>query len=229
MKAIHETHQLFFFSKNMELPATPANISKILTVLTPFGLIPTINNEFDLLSNAKKQILSMIHLDESLRVEFPSSGIVIVKEGGSSKDFMSLVLSILKALQQLFPFARSNRLSLINNKIFVGTEEQYQEVYKSIFTYKAVTPIEWENRIVLRENSEIINEEINTVSTIRRGLIRSQFINQSQTTDVIMFEIDTNTLPTNSDSRFSLDDSDKIYNHFNNLQNKIFEDLKRYE
>lgn len=229
MKAIHETHQLFFFSKNMDLPATPANISKILTVLSPFGLIPTINNEFDLLSNAKKQILSMIHLDESLRVEFPSSGILIVKEGGSSKDFMSLVLSILKALQQLFPFARSNRLSLINNKIFLGTEEQYQEVYKSIFTYKAVTPIEWENRIVLRENSEIINEEINTVSTIRRGLIRSQFINQSQPTDVIMFEIDTNTLSTNSDSRFCLDDSDKIYNHFNNLQNKIFEDLKRYE
>lgn len=229
MKAIHETHQLFFFSKNIELSATPANISKVLSVLTPFGLIPTINNEFDLLSNAKKQILSMIHLDESLRVEFPSSGIFIVKEGGSAKDFMNLALSILKALKQLFPFARSNRLSLVNNKIFVGSEEQFQEVYKSVFTYKSVTPIEWENRIVLRENSTVINEEINKISTIRRGLIRSQFVNESQTTDVIMFEIDTNTLPTNTDTRFDLDNSDEIYKHFNSLQYEIFEELKRYE
>ncbi|MCU4530617.1 hypothetical protein POD11_10560 [Acinetobacter sp. P1(2023)] len=229
MKNIHETHQLFFFSKNIELSTVPADISKVLSVLTPFGLIPTINNEFDIFKTVKKQFLSMIHIDESMRVEFPSSGIVISKDGGTLKDFVNLALSILKALNTLFPLARSNRLSLVNNKFFAGSEEQFQEVYERIFTYKSVSPIEWENRIVLREDLSLINEKINKVSTIRRGEVRSQFINQSEPTDVIMFEIDTNTLPTYTDTRFDLSNAEEIYKDFSRIHSELFEELKRYE
>ena len=229
MKAIHETHQIFFFSKNTELSATPANITKILNALTPFGLMPTLNNEFDLATASKKQILSMIHMDESLRVELPSSGIMISKDGGTSNDFIRLAISILEALRPLIPLVRSNRISLINTKFFSGTETQFKETYDRLFTYKTVSPIEWENRIVLREKAEVIGEEINKISTIRRVELRSPFINQSETTDVIMFEIDTNTLANNQENRFSLDQAFDVYKYFNQVQGDLFEELKRYE
>ncbi|MCU4415448.1 hypothetical protein KTH71_15725 [Acinetobacter sp. WU_MDCI_Axc73] len=229
MKAIHETHQIFFFSKNTELSATPANITKILNALTPFGLMPTLNNEFDLTTASKKQILSMIHTDESLRVELPSSGIMISKDGGTSNDFIRLAISILEALRPLIPLVRSNRISLINTKFFAGTEAQFKETYNRLFTYKTVSPIEWENRIVLREKADVIGEEINKISTIRRVELRSPFINQSENTDVIMFEIDTNTLANNQENRFSLDQAFDVYKYFNQVQGNLFEELKRYE
>src|SRR5690606_11176030 len=229
MKAIHEIHQIFFFSKNTELSATPTNITKILSLLTPFGLMPTINNEIDLATSAKKQILSMIHMDETLRVEFPSSGIMISKEGGTAKEFLNLAISILEALKTLIPLARSNRISLINTKFFTGTEAQFKETYNRLFTYKSVSPIEWENRIVLREELPSINEKINKVSTIRRTEVRSPFINQLEATYLVMFVIDTNTLPFNTEARFSIENAIDIYKKFNEIQDQLFEELKRYE
>lgn len=171
----------------------------------------------------------MIHIDETLRVEFPSSGILIVKEGGSAREFISLALSILKSLNSLIPLARANRLSLVNTKFFEGTEAQFQNVYERIFTYKSVTPIEWENRIVIREEAPLINEKINKVSTVRRGEIRSPFIKQSEATDVIMFEVDTNTLSNNTESRFLLDSSEDVYKYLSQIHDEVFSELKRYE
>lgn len=229
MKAIHETHQIFIVSKNTELSATPINITNVLKILTPFGLMPTISNEFDLATSSKKQIISMVHMDETLRVEFPSAGIAIVKEGGTSKEFIHLVISILEALKTLVPITRSSRLSLINTKFFTGTEKQFKETYDKLFTYKSVTPIEWENRIVLRENLAGISEDINKISTIRRSEVQSKFINNSNFTDLIMFEIDTNTLASNNEARFSLESSIDVFKSFNQAHDQLFSELNRYE
>jgi hypothetical protein len=202
MELLHESHQAHIFTVNTDIPATPQILSTLLTGLAGIGLMPTFGNSLNARTGEKSQFVIMVSTDEKLRIEFALDRIAIIVEGKSIEEFRTLTGSIIQKLGELFPAKQSTRLSIVTNKIYSGNEVEYNELYKSLFTHKEVTPFEWDNRIAIKDNLE--SEELNVISTLRRNQVHADVINSGIPTDVIVSEIDVNTNPRVNTPRFPL-------------------------
>ncbi|RBM83958.1 hypothetical protein DLR74_18315 [Vibrio paracholerae] len=135
---------------------------------------------------------------------------------------------MLEGLGQLFPFKRGNRISVLNSKFYSGTTEQYEKLYKSLFTYQQATPFEWDNRIVERRTLETSQEQINSISMIRRVEFSSPFINKGVQQDMVVFDLDSNTIYQNTSNRFGLVDSLRVYEELYQNNSRLTTELQRY-
>ncbi|MGO5000533.1 hypothetical protein [Oceanisphaera sp. W20_SRM_FM3] len=228
MNLLHENHQLHFFVNNTDIEVNPDLIRAITEFFPDLNLAPTYGKEFNPLSGEQKDILVLISPDQSLRIEFPSHETMIFKEGGTQEDFKKLSIRLIDGLAKLFPFKKGNRLSMLNAKFYEGSEGQYEALYKSLFTYKQASPFEWDNRVVEKRKLPISREEINSISMIRRVEIRTPYLKGGKETDVVIFELDSNTIHQNTSNRFRLQDSIDIYSELQNNNLRISEELKRY-
>ena len=231
MNLFHQSHQAFFFCNNEDVGPTPPIIGALLQALGKFNLIPTIGTEFVTSTGVKRQFVIMVNSDESRRVEFLSNGISIQGQGqGDAADaFLNDAINIMESLQSVFPGKKSNRVSLLNTRLFDGTPEQYDALYKQLFTYTQVSPFEWDNRIVERKHLPLSGEEINSISSIRRCEITMPFVNNGQSIDSALFEIDSNTVPEHTNLRFSFDDAISIWKELSENNQALIEQLSRYE
>ncbi|HDY7398696.1 TPA: hypothetical protein RRF16_004308 [Klebsiella pneumoniae] len=228
MKNIHQTHQAHFFCDNSDATASPAMVMHLLNNLSDYSLLPTYGHELNQFSAEKRPVIVMVDTNENYRVEFASQDLSISSETGNHKDFIGFVNGVYDKLKSTFPEKKSYRLALSSHSFFTDTEESYEELYKKIFTHVNAKPIEWENRII--ERVPILNGEeiVNSVSSIRRVEVRVPKIRNGMPTDCVIFEAESNTLPFNTNMRFSLSNCSKYFNelHENNL--KLLDLFSRY-
>ncbi|EEY3949026.1 TPA: hypothetical protein KL340_004971 [Escherichia coli] len=123
---------------------------------------------------------------------------------------------------------KGNRIAVLNSRIYQGDESVYFSLYNALFTYKGVNPFEWDNRIAVRKNIEEYQEEINSISTIRRAEISAPFLNNGMPSDCVLFETDTNTLPQNGYMRFGWDEYIRVLELLCQDNLKTIDNLQRY-
>lgn len=182
-------------------------ISFLSDKLAPLNFFPAFGQEINAVSGEKKQILIMNNFSENIKIEFPTHGVIISCVGMLYEDFLTKTKDVLTVLRSCFPSKKSNRIAFLNSKIYGADEETYNSLYRKLFTYHAVEPFEWENRIALRKKVENYDEEVNSISIIRRGEVIASFLNGGQPTDCAIFDTDTNTLPQNGIMRFTWDNA----------------------
>lgn len=229
MKQITQSHQAFFFCNNENTAPTPPNISALMAALGKFELIPTIGNEFQTQTGAKRQFIVMVNSDETIRLEMPSSGISLVKQGGTRESFYELTRNVFNALQSVYPEKKANRISLLNTSFFQGNTEEYEALYNELFTYKDIKPFEWDNRIVEKRELDNSEEKINSISTVRRCENRIAGVNNGNLTDLIVFDIDSNTDAHNNSFRFTFDAALTVWEGLFTNNERLTELLQRYE
>lgn len=228
MNIAHESHQLHYFVNNSDIEAIPQLVSALRERFKDLNLAPTFGQEFNPISGKKRDILVLSSVDKTLSIEFPRNEILVIKEGGNQKEFKELTIRLLTGIGEFFPFKRGNRISVINSKFYTGSEDEYNSVYNNLFTYTKATPFEWDNRIAERKNLEKSKEEINSISTIRRLEYQHKFIDKGEIKDIIIFEIDSNTIYQNTSNRFGLIDSLEVYDELYANNELLSTELKRY-
>lgn len=230
MKLLHENHQLHFFSNNLDVEPSAALISEFNSQFEKHGLVPIVGNEVSINGNSgnQRQYLIMMTPDNKLRIEMPSTEIVIFREGCTQEKFQELTIEVLSGLKKLFPMKKANRLSVLNSKFFKGTEEEYRERYKKLFTYRKAEPFEWDNRIVQKKKLEKEDEVINSISTVRRCAVRSQEIEGGKSLDVIAFDIDSNTISQKNDMRFTINESKSVFEELFANNSTLTNEFGRY-
>jgi len=228
MKNIHQAHQAHFFTDNSDAQTSPAMVMHLLSCLSDYSLLPTYGHEINPFLGERRQIIIMVDTNENYRVEFTSQDLTISSETGNHVDFIGFVNGVYDKLKSTFPTKKSYRLALSCNTFFVDSPEIYQELYEKVFTHVRAKPIEWENRIVERISVFDGEEDINSISAIRRLEVRAPKIRSGMPTDCIIFEAESNTLPANTDMRFDLSNCSRYFEelHKNNL--KLLGLLSRY-
>ena len=229
MKDIYQTHQASFFSNNESIAPTPPNITSLLGAFGRFGLIPTVGNEFNPMIGEKKQFIIMINSDESIRLEMPTGCFVLTKLGGNQEEFYDLVKQVFTALEAIYPNQKAHRISLLNSSFFQGNPEEYDALYQQLFTNRKATPFEWDNRIVEKRTLKISEEIINSISSIRRSELRLPNINNGNPSDLISFDIDSNTDGNNLSQRFSINTALSIWEELFENNQQLTKSLQRYE
>ena len=231
MNIIHQEHQGFFFCNNSDLSPSPDVFKTLLDHFSSIGLMPNIGQELNIATGENKQFIILVNGTGTLRIEFSTMHILVFQVTSSMEEFYSTFIQIIEKLAALFPFKKGNRLSIVTSKFFNGSEEQYVKLYKNLFTYKSINPFEWENRVAVKINMNFNenSEEVNSISTVRRGEMMSPFFNNGKLTSVVEFNIDTNTSPKNNNNRFSFKESIDLYHKIfeNNINSN--QEFERYE
>lgn len=228
MNQLHESNQLHFFTDNSDIPPEPHVVTELLTNLVKFKFMPTFGQAINALSGERKKFIVMITGDEKLRIEFQIDRIVISSEGKSLGSFFEQAKEIITTLAICYPTKKANRLSIINNSLYVGSNEEYNELYKKLFTYHEAEPFEWDNRIAEKKNLLNSSESLNCVSTIRRSNVNAAFHNDNRPFDAVIIESDINTIPESKNNRFELLSSLGVLNEMLEVSNKSRELLDRY-
>lgn len=228
MNQVHESHQINLFTTNEDISPSPAIIFPLLQELSRFSLIPTFGQEVNALSGEMKQILIMTNPEQTYRVEFASNAIVINGMATNHDEFVEKSVSVISEILKIYPNKKFNRIALLNAQVFTDSLEKYQRLYNELFTYNDVAPFEWDNRIALRKAIEFNNEEINSINAISRKEIAVFNHNAGKPFDAIMFEVDSNTLPTNANYRFDFNDSIQVVRNLNDNNRNSLSILRRY-
>lgn len=206
MKIIQQVHQINIFTNNEDAPASHAVVSLLMERLSKFRLMPTYGQEVNGVTGDKRQIITMVDFEQNLKIDFPSHGILLNSLNLNFDAFLETALKILDALHSCFPSKKANRLAVLSTKIYKSDIQTYETLYDKLFTYRAVKPFEWDNRIALRKKIDGYSEEVNSISAIKRGEIVAPFVNGGAPSDCVVFETDTNTLPKNAVMRFDWDE-----------------------
>ncbi|MFU0853504.1 hypothetical protein ACM26X_15525 [Kluyvera cryocrescens] len=228
MKKILNTLQVNYFTNNNDVTATPPILGMLLAKLSSLSLLPMFAHEVNALTGERRQIIIMTDADQNFRIEFPMQSIVFTGNNIEISDFFNKVESALEALKSIFPDKKSNRLAIVNSSFYRADKEKYSELYKKMFTYHQVDPIEWENRIVERKNFGSSAEIANMVSSARRCSVQHPFVDSGNLVDVINFEVDTNTIPENVNNRFDFTSSIPVLRELYNKNNELIESFSRY-
>lgn len=228
MNKVHESHQINLFTTNEDISPSPATIFPLLQGLSKFSLIPTFGQEVNALTGEMKQILIMTNPEQTYRVEFASHAVVINSMSATHDEFVEKSVGAISEIQKIYPNKKFNRIALLNAQIFTDDVSKYERLYNELFTYKDVSPFEWDNRIAVRKNISHNNEGINSINTISRKEIGVINHNSGKPFDAVMFEIDSNTLPTNTGYRFDFDESIIILRELNENNRNSLGVLRRY-
>lgn len=228
MELLFQTYQASYFTNNSDVTATPPTLAMLLSNLSGFSLLPMFGQEINPHSGDKRQMVIMTSPEQNFRVEFPIGAINFHALGGTSEEFVNKVEDILKVLQNIFPNKKSTRLAAVNASFYQDSEENYARLYKKIFTHHNAEPFEWDNRIVERIVLGVSKENSNSGSAVRRCFIQAQNVNNNNPTEVINFEVDTNTVAEENRLRFDFTNAGPIIRELQENNNKLIHDLSRY-
>ena len=228
MELLFKTYQVSYFTNNSDVTATPSMLGTLLTNLASFSLLPMFGQEFNALSGEKRQMVIMTSPDQAFRVEFPHGAIIFHGLGGSSEEFIDKVSNILNCLKGVFPNKKSTRLAVVNAYFYQDSKENYSELYKRIFTHHNADPFEWDNRIVEHVTLEASNEVINSGSGVRRCYVQTPMVDNNNPTEVITFELDSNTLAEETSLRFDFKSAGAVIKELQSKNDKLIRELARY-
>jgi len=228
MKLVGNTYQMVFFSDNSDIQQNTRMLKDILEAMESFDVMPTFGYDFNSMSGEKKKFLVLQSVDENLVIEFHFKRISINYTGGSAYNFKQKSYSIMEEISKLYPGKLANRISFVQSRLFYGDDTEYDTLYKRLFTYKKEVPFEWDNRIALRKTLGSEVGDINSISTIRRCVVSAPFINKGADSDIILSEIDVNTVPKNTTTRYAIEDVRGFYNELFDESEKNVSLLKRY-
>jgi hypothetical protein len=229
MKLELESYQLHFFSHNEEIEPSNIFVQSLSKALKPlFPVVPITARELEPLKGASRDFLILESPEHKIRIEIPSQELVISQQDCTLDEFKETCSSIFAQFEELFPMKFANRLSIISNKIYTGSVEEYNDLYGALFTFKSGQPFEWDNRIVERKILENSGEEINSISSLRRLEVQGPFADRHQIKDVIIVDLDSNTIPQNNSHRFSFSNSQEIIDGLFGNTNTLSTKLSRY-
>lgn len=228
MELLFQTYQVSYFTNNSDVTATPPMLAMLLTNLSSFSLLPMFGQEFNPLNGEKRQMVIMTSPDQKFRVEFPVGSINFHSLDGTNEEFVNKVENILKVLQNIFPNKKSTRLAVVNAFFYQDTQENYARLYKRIFTHHNADPFEWENRIVEHVILEVSKEKSNSGSAVRRCFIQAPNVNNNNPTEIINFEVDSNTVAEENGLRFDFITAGPVIRELQENNNKLIHNLSRY-
>ena len=201
MKRIVFGVNVVFFTDNKDVGVDPQSISKYMTALAKFELIPSFGSEFNPAINEKRNFLRMVTSDEHVQVNFGvgATNITIRDKDnvGEISDFLS---SLLSSLNELTPFKKSNRLSVITSTLISGSFDEYSVVFGSLYSHHDNIPFEWDYRAGYKIDLQDVELGMNKVITCRKGMngaVGGNII------DSIVTEVDINTPFENQIQRYS--------------------------
>ncbi|HDC4501783.1 TPA: hypothetical protein O8U02_004390 [Enterobacter kobei] len=228
MKQILNNLQVNYFTNNNDVKATPPILGMLLGKLSSLSLLPMFAHEVNALTGERRQVVIMTDADQHFRIEFPMHSIVFTGNNIENSDFFNKVESAIEALKSIFPDKKSNRLAIVNSSFYIASESTYSELYKKMFTYHQVDPIEWENRIVERKEFGSFGEIANMVSSAKRCTVQHPLLDNGNFADVINFEVDTNTIPENVNNRFDFNSSISVFRELLSKNNELVNNFSRY-
>ncbi|HDH1413848.1 TPA: hypothetical protein PIT84_001326 [Klebsiella quasipneumoniae subsp. similipneumoniae] len=228
MKRIFNSFQANFFTNNNDVSATPPILGMLLNKLSSLSLLPMFAQEVNGLTGEKRQIVIMTDASQTFKIEFPNQNIVFSGVNIEGEIFFDKLEASIDALKSIFPDKKSNRLAILQSCFYKATDDVYTELYKKIFTHHKANPIEWENRIVERDTVGLSDEVVNMVSSVRRCAIQSPMFDNGSFIDAINFEIDTNTIPENTKTRFDFTSSIPVFKDLMNKNNELMKGFSRY-
>lgn len=228
MNIYQKSHQINFFTNNEDIPVSHPVISFLMDRLAKFNLFPTYGQEVNTATGSKKQVFSMVNVDQTLKIDFPSHGIFITSFSGDFNDFIENSMPLLTTLQSCLPTKLAHRVAVLTSSFYKSEEQIYNQLYRELFTYHEVEPFEWDNRVALRKYIHGFDEIVNSISTVRRGEFVAPFLNGGFPNDSIVFETDVNTLPQNGVYRFNWDSFMETVRALSNEVNQSVIKLSRY-
>ena len=228
MELLLQTYQATYFTNNSDVTATPPILSMLLTHLSGLSLLPMFGQEVNGFSGEKRQMVIMTDAEQKFRVEFPQGATIFHGTGGTGEEFINKVEGVVRALQSLFPTKKATRLSVVDISYYKDSPEKYSELYRKMFTYHDADPFEWDNRIVEHITLPGSNEKANSGSAVRRCIIQTPFANNNIPSDVINFEVETNTVIENNALRFDFIGAIPVLQELYENNKKLISDLSRY-
>lgn len=154
---------------------------------------------------------------------------------GELSNFIAQIKKIILELSNSFEEIKNfNRLSLIH-ETFINelTEDEKDLIYRKtlnetfFLNQSPQTPQEWSVRTVDKQDSETLQEQINTILSIDR--IQGQLIvnNQQKNIDGLKLLLDINTIAENTNLRFNVDSINKFLKESVNKATQIFNDIEQ--
>ena len=126
-----------------------------------------------------------------------------------------------------------NRLALASNALFkVVQEDKLKNIYLSLASpinfYSENIPIEWYIRQVAKKNININDREevINVICSLSRSLVTINENGHITNSNRIIIDFDINTIPENTEKRFSIEQFNDFASSALACQNKIIEEYK---
>lgn len=195
------------FVDNNEVTPDVKFIGPCMTHLSAYGLIPSFGNEFNGLTGEKKNFLRMVSANEEIQINFQSQTTTIVMVVKSHlEEFPPVLSGILQNLNTIFPGKKSNRLSIIASTLLNGVAQEYDQIWRGIYTNSPgdIVPFEWDARQAFKINLDGVENDMNLVSTVRRGSLNTQ---SGIVQDAVVIDTDLNTEFENSTRRFTYIDA----------------------
>ena len=207
MQLMATNYVINLFADNNEVTPDVKFIGPCMTHLSAYGLIPSFGNEINGLTGERKNFLRMVSANEELQINFQSQTTTIVMVVKSHlEEFPPVLTGILQNLNVIFPSKKCNRLSVITSTLFNGTVQEYDKVWKEVYVSSPEdsAPFEWDARQAFKINLEGVEDNMNLVSTVRRGSLN---IPNGNVQDSVVIDTDLNTEFENSTRRFTYIDA----------------------
>ncbi|EKB14487.1 hypothetical protein [Aeromonas veronii] len=202
MKVLSRNYVVNIFVDNSDVTTDVHWISKAMSAFSDLQLIPSFGNEINPMTGEKRNFLRMVTPDELLQVNIQGqlTSITIANDTDSVDAIGATIVKVISGLVALFPNKVANRIALLTSTLFIGSKEEYQNAFNNL--HKPIDddiPFEWDSRRAVKINLPSVEDNMNAITTIRRGY--HGLINQPMQ-DSLVVDTDINTAHENQSLRF---------------------------
>lgn len=211
---INLKYQIALYGTYGDILPKPDTIKYFIDSFSDKELIPTTWQEIS--PEGAVNRFSLTSPTESWLIEFGSSRIDIFhtnKDVGVTDfltltEFIDTAVEMLNIVNKKFP-KKHHRLALVTRTLLgeMSTKEHnriYQKLNSTIELYKKNDIVDWNSRVVCRENYQIseLPEIINVISNVKRTKGNLKFNSKPIEVDRVELNFDINTFQGNTDYRF---------------------------
>lgn len=239
-KMIYIRYQASIFGNFNDISPNSKLISKVMSDLHEYDLIPSAFNELDVNFNSVKRI-EFFSSNKKINIRIAGGRIDIETNISPIQDISNEIkiqkldhfLDDVKKLfnYQLNSFAKKGyRISLVTT-IFDGDKQssQIKSLYNKVINqneyYKSKDVFEWNVRSVVHQNKEIMgnNETLNVLSEVSKGkgIISNLETKINSEFNGLIYVVDINTVPEQRETRIDIDFINEFYNHAKEIKYEI--------
>lgn len=210
MELIGSSAQINFFVTNSLLATDSSSIIKLMPLIQE-DYMPSYGEEINddgskskvvrLEKQIDSRVFSITFASKSLIVQIDSAKQAISKE--CFNEIEKIYFILLKVFSGISP--KANRLSVVINDGYKYQPEVESKLLSSYFSTKE-KPFEWNLKQAFK--SEFLGESIFHIVALNRGVALANIHGNVTRADTILFTIDNNTNPENSDFRYTLDNTE---------------------
>lgn len=228
-------YQLSFFLDAQDITPSPKTVLALVDQLKEHNFISSTFNEIIPPVLHPQPRLRLITLDEEWNIPIGSKKVDVKKSPldmkgdnlGELEDFCSKAKLFYSKIIEKYD-KKAHRLALITSYMLEQMpEEKLVGIGNALLEqppfYDANPPFEWDWRLASRANIEIVgqSEPANIIAALKRAKGDFQVKDQSVQFDRILFTLDINTAPENTESRFGFQQIDEFVSSARKLHGEI--------